>query len=530
MVYGGFKLNRSLAEARLSYVSKTPNIFDTFLQLQPQVLESLSVRSDIAPLFPHLQNTQLIGFQAGNHSLNQALNVGIVFSGGPAAGGHNIAAGVFDALQKINPSSKLIGFLGGPAGIISNRWQLIDQKKIDAVRNQGGFDLLGSGRTKIEKDEQLLACCQTCEIHKLDGLIIVGGDDSNTNAAVLAEYFLSNGCSTAVVGVPKTIDGDLKNNWIETSFGFDSASKTYSEIIGNVMRDAASQNKYYFFIKVMGRTASHLVLECALQTRPNLALIGEEVKAKGMTLASITGDLADLVEMRAREGKFSGVILIPEGIIEFIPEFKQMIQELKGQKDAAHLTQGSSNLFHSLPVNIQKQLFLNPDPHGNIQVSKIETERLFIDLVHEELQKRGFDVNQFQPQPLFTGYEGRCCLPSNFDSSYCYSLGMTAVLLIAYKHTGMMAIVKNLKAPPEEWVVQGVSLVAMLELALKNGKEKPVIRQNLLDLSSPLFQKYAARRTSDRLFDSYQNPGPIQFYGPKEFADRITETLKESQV
>ncbi len=512
---------------RLSYHPKTPSQLDSFIHLVPESLEELPVDPEISPFFNHLKNHSLLGFKHSSEGFSTALNVGIVFSGGPASGGHNVAAGLYDALQKFNPASRLIGFIGGPAGIVANNWCILDEKKIATVRNQGGFDLLGSGRTKIETEEQLAKCKEACEHNSLDGLLIVGGDDSNTNAALLADYFLSTGCKTTVVGVPKTIDGDLKNEWIETSFGFDSASKTYSEIIGNVMTDAESQNKYYFFVKVMGRSASHLILECALQTLPNLTLIGEEVKEKGTSLHHIIQSIADLVVERAAIGKYSGVILIPEGLIEFIPEFKKMIGELNGKQDALSLSSESMTFFQSLPKDIQKQLFLNPDPHGNIQVSKIETERLVIDLVEKELANRSNFTAKFNAQPLFVGYEGRSCLPSNFDSDYCYTLGITAALLIAHKQTGVMAVVRNLKEPAKFWICQGVPLISMIHMTLRGGKQKPVIHQNLVDINSSLFQAFEAKRNANRLVDNYRNPGPIQFFGPPAIADRITETLKD---
>lgn len=517
-----------LEKERLSYHPKTPTQFDFFTHLVPETLIELPVDLEIAPFFKHLKDHSLLGFQGSSEGFSSALTVGIVFSGGPASGGHNVAAGVFDALQKFNPASRLIGFIGGPAGIVANNWFILDEKKISGVRNQGGFDLLGSGRTKIETQEQLMKCKEACEFNSLDGLLIIGGDDSNTNAAVLADYFISAGCKTTVVGVPKTIDGDLKNDWIETSFGFDSASKTYSEIIGNVMTDVESQNKYYFFIKVMGRSASHLILECALQTSPNFTLIGEEVKEKETTLQHIIHSITDLIVERAEIGKYSGVILLPEGLIEFIPEFKKMIEELNGKQDALTLSHESMAFFQSLSKDIQKQLFLNPDPHGNIQVSKIETERLVIDLVEKELAKRTQFNAQFNAQALFVGYEGRSCLPSNFDSDYSYTLGMAAALLIAHKQTGVMAVVRNLHEKASDWICQGVPLLCMIHMALRGGRQKPVIHQNLVDTSSPIFQVFESKRNANRLVDNYCNPGPIQFFGPPAISDRITETLKQT--
>lgn len=497
---------------RLNYIPKTPECLKSLTKLTPSVIETLPIETS----FPHLKTAELLEFIPSSSELTKSLRVGIVFSGGPAAGGHNVLSGVFDAIKKINKESVLIGFMGGPSGIVDGQFCFLEKEKIDEVRNQGGFHLLGTGRTKIATEEALKKCKETCEELKLDGLVVIGGDDSNTNAAMIAEYFLASSCKTAVVGVPKTIDGDLKNRWIETSFGFDSASKTYSEIIGNVASDAISQGKYYFFIKVMGRTASHLVLECALQTSPNLALISEEIKEKNMTLDQVVGLICDLIIEREKKGKNFGVILIPEGLIEFIPECKRMIDELKGKKDTSGLSKESLAFFQSLPESIQKQLLLSPDPHGNIQVSKIEVERLIISLVQKQLK----DIN---PQPLFLGYEGRCCYPSNFDCDYCYTLGMTAALLVAHKKTGYMAVIRQLSKDSASWRCQGVPLVAMIQM-----KEKPVIKQNLVDLKGPVFQYYMNKRQEDRLEDQYKNPGPIQFFG--SLADRITATLKLESV
>lgn len=485
-----------IEKERQNYIPKVPPSLHSLTHLLPEYMEVLPVDSKIEPLFPHLlKERKLMEFKVSQEDFSRPLKLGIVFSGGPASGGHNVAVGVYDALMQFDKTSTLLGFLGGPSGIISNSFIVLDKNMIQEVRNQGGFSLLGSGRTKIETEEQFFHCKTTCESHQLDGLIIVGGDDSNTNAALLAEFFLNVGCKTAVVGVPKTIDGDLKNKWIETSFGFDSASKTYSETIGNIERDAASQGKYYFFIKIMGRTASHLLLECALQTKPNFALISEEVKAKQWTLGFIVEQMANLIIERAAIGKNHGVILIPEGLVEFIPEFKKTIEELE------------------------------KDPHGNIQVSKIETEKLIMALVEKELSKKNFS-GKFNAQALFLGYEGRSCLPSNFDCDYCYNLGLGATLLIAHKKTGMMAIINHLNQSSENWIFRGVPLVSMLKMTWKNGKEKPVIEQHLVDLKGEVFKKFEAERESWKLEDHYCNPGPIQFFGPSQITDKITETIK----
>lgn len=490
-----------LEKERQNYSPKIPTLFHSLTHLNPEIIETLPVDAKIEPLFPHLKEPSLVEFKVSKDDFSRPLKIGIVFSGGPAPGGHNVACGVFDALMQFSKTSQLIGFLGGPSGIIANSFIVLDQKKMDEVRNQGGFSLLGSGRTKIETEEQFLQCKNTCESHGLDGLLIVGGDDSNTNAALLAEYFLRARLKTAVVGVPKTIDGDLKNKWIETSFGFDSASKTYSEIIGNIETDAASQGKYYFFIKIMGRTASHLLLECALQTKPNLALVSEEVKAKQWSLENVIEQIVNVIVERSKKGKNYGVILIPEGLIEFVPDFKNEASE-----------------------SLRSQFSLEKDPHGNIQVSKIETERLIIALVEKELSKRNYS-EKFSAQPLFLGYEGRSCLPSNFDCDYCYSLGLGATLLIAHNKSGMMAVINHLDQSYENWICRGVPLVSMLKFAIKSGKEKPVIEQHLVDLKGPVFQKFATNRESWKIEDHYTNPGPIQFFGPSLIADKITNTL-----
>lgn len=453
-------------------------------------------------LFPHLKDLKLISFQ--NKDISQgksSLKVGIVLSGGPAPGGHTVIAGVFDALNIVHPDSSLIGFLDGPSGIINNKSIVIDRTLVEKFRNQGGFHMLGTGRTKIETEEQFEKSLKTVLDHGLNGLIIVGGDDSNTNAAYLAEYFCAHHAPIAVVGVPKTIDGDLKNHFVEASFGFDTAAKTYAASIGNIACDALSQKKYYFFAKVMGRTASHLVLECALQTAPNLALISEEIASLHQSLHQVVASIADLIVERSERGKDYGVILIPEGVIEFIDDLKALLDDL----------QTSSELFQSFPQEIQNQLLLEKDPHGNIQVSKIETERLFIALVEKELKERKDYRGKFSPQPLFLGYEGRSCVPSTFDDNYCYALGLTAVLLIQNQHTGYMATVQNLAKPLSEWTLHGAPLADMMELTEKKGKQVPVIKKGLVDLSGRPFTEFKSLRDAWRVEDHYLSPGPLQF-------------------
>lgn len=501
----------SLATLRQKYAPKIVPILKQIENLELETKDALKIAEPVLKLFPHL-NPKILTCKTGKKNQGP-LNIGIVLSGGPAAGGHNVITGVFDALQKWG--GKLIGFLNGPAGIVENRFLVLDQKSLDAVRNTGGFSLLGTGRTKIETEEQFAKSLETAQTHALDGLIIVGGDDSNTNAALLAEYFLAHGSKTAVIGVPKTIDGDLQNQWIDISFGFDSAAKTYSELIGNILSDAVSQGKYTFFIKVMGRTASHLVLECALKTHPHLALIGEEIAANQSRLADVVGSIADLICERAKNNKLYSVILIPEGVIEFIPEVKKLLKELSINQLSAE----SSTLFNSFSPEIQRQLTLERDPHGNINVSKIETERLLIALVQEELKKRNFNLSKFSPQPLFFGYEGRSCLPSNFDADYCYNLGLFAALLAKHHYTGYMATLAHLAKPVDQWIPLGVPLIAMIDLEERKGASKPVIKKGLVDLKGPAFKAFTKNRLSWRLQDSFLTPGPIQFFGPSEITD-----------
>ena len=489
-----------LKDERLKYEPITPPQLKELSQLTVDPKESISIDPEIAKHFSQLKNS-LLHFKKGQTDL-RPLKVGVLLSGGPAAGGHNVIAGLFDGLQKLHTGSQLVGFLNGPSGLIDNKYQTLNGQQIASYRNQGGFNLLGTGRTKIETEEQFAKSRATIEAHQLDGLVIVGGDDSNTNAAHLAQYILTHNVKTTVVGVPKTIDGDLKNRWIEVSFGFDSAAKTYSEIISNTLQDALSQRKHYFFIKVMGRTASHLVLECALQTQPNLALISEEVQTEKWTLAQVVEHLVDLIVERSKAGKNFGGILIPEGIIEFIPLDQEALS--------------------SLPEFVQRQLSLERDPHGNLQVSQIETERLLIELVKEALKKRTDYKSTFSAQPLFCGYEGRSCLPSNFDCNYCYNLGLTAALLVQNKATGYMACLSNLNAHPSHWQPQGIPLLAMMELR----KGKTVVHKELVNLQSAPFQTLKSHRQSWRLEDQYQVPGPIQFFGPTAITDQVTKTLK----
>lgn len=484
-----------LQTRRKEWVPELPKLFSDLKSLGGSLGEKIDVPSNMAELFPHLTERSLFHLSSGGKPA--ALKIGALFSGGPAAGGHNVLAGIYDAIHAWSTDSLLMGFLNGPSGLVENEHKILDKDLIAAYRNQGGFNLLGTGRTKLEKEEQFAACLETAKQLDLDGIVIIGGDDSNTNAAFLAEYLRAHQSKTAVVGVPKTIDGDLKNRWIEQSFGFDSAAKTYAESIGNVSTDALSQGKYYFFIKVMGRTASHLVLECALETRPNLALISEQVSASNTSLDQVVSQITDLIVERSKKGLQHGVILIPEGLIECFPEFKSL--------------DPSQKIWEMLPAATKEQLLLEKDPHGNIPVSKIETERLLIHLVQQALSKREDYKGAFQPQPLFFGYEGRCCYPTNFDAAYCYSLGITAAVLIKEKKTGFMACIKNLIQQVSDWEGFGVPLIAMMSLEERKGKMRPVIQKGLVELDSPKFLKFKDQSGSDALVDHYVSPGPIQF-------------------
>lgn len=502
--------NMTLSDLRKEADLSLPKELQDFDRLVPYTAEKLDVLKEIAPLFPHL-NTQVIKFKVGEKQTLPPIRVGVVLSGGQAAGGHNVIVGLFRGLKKLNTQSELIGFLDGPAGIINNKTKLLTEDFVNAFFNQGGFDMIGSGRDKIETPEQFESSLKSAQDLKLDGIVVIGGDDSNTNAALLAEYFKSKNQPTTVVGVPKTIDGDLKNKYIETSFGFDTACKTYSEMIGNILKDTLSAKKYWYFIKLMGRSASHITLECALQTHPNLTLIAEERES----LDTIVSRIVKLIE-----AKPYGAILIPEGIIEFIPEMQDLIQALNKEASPAKLEPKLLSLFKSLPDTIQKQLTMDRDPHGNVQVSKIDTERFFIELVQAKTKKK------FSPQPLFFGYEGRSAFPSNFDAEYCYALGFTSALLVAHKASGLIASVSNLKNNVAEWKIAGVPLIAMMDLEVRKGKMKPVITKALVDINSPFYKKFKEESQAWALKDDYQSPGPIQFFGPKELVERRNYTLE----
>lgn len=528
-----------LHKHRLHYRPALPAIFRNlhrvaFVKGKPSTLHV--VDENIHVLFPKTFETDTVVAADGPVRSTKPLRIGVVFSGGQASGGHNVIAGIFDTILALHPESKLFGFLGGPGGVVNSISRELDKEIIDAYRNQGGFDLIGSGRTKIETAEQLDASLKTVQKLELDGLVIIGGDDSNTNAAMLAEYFIQNGCKTKVVGVPKTIDGDLKNEHIELSFGFDTATKVYSEMIGNIERDALSAKKYYHFIKLMGRSASHVALECALATHPNYVVLSEEVAEKKLTLRDLTNLLADLVVERWKAGKEYGVILLPEGLIEFLPEMKLLISELNKLEAAKpheeitlSLSKEALETFYALPEAIQKQLLLERDPHGNVQVSLIETESLLAETVLTELQKRkaaGEYSGKFSPVTHFFGYEGRAAFPTNFESTYSYVLGGTAALLLDEGLTGYICFVKELSRHPKDWKIGGVPFTAMMHFEERKGKQKAVIRKALVNLSAPSVQKLFREREKWRIEDHYRYPGPIQYFGEMECCDVIPVTLK----
>ncbi|KAL3627431.1 hypothetical protein CASFOL_028794 [Castilleja foliolosa] len=483
---------------------------------------------EIAKLFPGLFGQPSANLVPGTGNLaSRGLKIGVVLSGGQAPGGHNVISGIFDYLQDRCKGSTLYGFRGGPAGIMKGKYVVLTSDFIYPYRNQGGFDMICSGRDKIETPEQFNQAAETAVKLDLDGLVVIGGDDSNTNACLLAENFRSKNLKTSVIGCPKTIDGDLKCKEVPTSFGFDTACKIYAEMIGNVMVDARSTGKYYHFVRLMGRAASHITLECALQTHPNITLIGEEVAEKKQTLKNVTDYIADVISKRAEVGYNYGVILIPEGLIDFIPEVQQLIAELN--EILAHevvdeagvwkkkLSPQCLELFDLLPPAIQEQLMLERDPHGNVQVAKIETEKMLIQMVETELEVRkqvsGYK-GQFKGQSHFFGYEGRCGLPSNFDSTYCYALGYAAGALLHSGRTGLISSVGNLAAPVAEWTVGGTALTSLMDVERRHGKFKPVIKKAMVELEGAPFKKFASLREEWALKNRYLNPGPIQFYGP----------------
>lgn len=486
--------------ARQTYKPSLPLLLRDLSKVHMTEEQSLKVLAEVEPFFPKSSRAFLVRGSHGDARSFKPQRVGAVFSGGQAPGGHNVIAGLFDALKKMSPESRLFGFLDGPSGLINGKSKEITLEMVNPYRNQGGFDLIGSGRTKIETAEQFQAVLKTVKDLKLDGLVIIGGDDSNTNAAFLAEFFLAQNCPTKVVGVPKTIDGDLQNGFVEISFGFDTATKTYAEMIGNLARDALSSKKYTHFIKLMGRSASHVALECALSVHPNLTLISEEQK----TLAQITGEIADLVVKRAEKGKNYGLIVIPEGVVETMSDLKALLS--------------------MLPEKIQQQFLIEKDPHGNLNVSAIDTDLLLIEMVFRELKQRGFK-GKFTPVRHFFGYEGRSGYPTNFDASYCYALGHVAAVLIDYGLTGYMSFVGNLAQPPEQWTIGGVPLVSLLHLEERKGKKQPVIAKALVDLKGKAYHRFQKEAARWSLEDDYQYPGPIQFFGDLSLSDTVPKIL-----
>lgn len=516
---------------RIKYRSKLPHVLHNLhnLVLREQAVKNFEVLS----IFPHTFDQGFLTITSSTESFKSSpLSVGVVFSGGPAAGGHNVIAGLYDALKKLHSENTLWGFIGGPQGVIENKKKELTASLIDNYRNMGGFDLIQTGRTKIEKEEQFEAVRKTVQDSSLDALVVIGGDDSNTNAALLAEYFLKHSMKTQVIGVPKTIDGDLRHEKLQISFGFDTATKVYSELIGNIARDCLSAKKYYHFIKLMGRSASHITLECALATHPNVALIGEEIADKKMTLSDVISSITDVICKRAINGKQYGLILIPEGLIEFIPEMRLLISELnkllaagKVESVRSHLSENSRKTFEYLPVNIQEQLLLERDPHGNVQVSHIATDQLILELVKKALKGRSDYKGIFTAVSHFFGYEGRCALPSNFDADYCYAIGHVAAVLIDRGYTGYMATIFNLGAGIDKWESGGISLTSMLHQEERNGKKVPVIKKALVELDQTPFKLFARLRNSWDVNDHYRYPGPIQFWGNANIVDSLPRTI-----
>lgn len=545
-----------LQQERAKYQPKLPKSLRGAVKLVVgEPTESIADQADIASLFPNTYGMPLISFEEGvEATTSNPVNVGVILSGGQAPGGHNVIAGIFDGIKKLNVDSKLYGFLGGPGGLVDHKYVEITSDFLEGFRNTGGFDIIGSGRTKLEETEQFDKGLEILKQLEIKALVIIGGDDSNTNACVLAEYYKAKNAGVQVIGCPKTIDGDLKNEMIETSFGFDTATKVYSELIGNIERDSNSAKKYWHFIKLMGRSASHIGLECALQTQPNICLISEEVAEKKQTLHEIVDYMADIVALRSSKGDNFGVALIPEGLIEFIPEMKVLIGELndllaegsqteaefkaiaddesRREYVAGKLSADSSALFRFLPAGIAKQLTADRDPHGNVQVSLIQTESLLGEMVKtrlKEMKKNGTYKGKFGTQYHFFGYEGRCAAPSNFDADYCYSLGFTASVLIGEGKTGYMASVRNLTAPAEEWIAGGVPVTMMMNMERRHGHMKPVIQKALVELNGAPFKYFAENRKKWAEETCFVYPGPIQYFGPSAVCDQPTITLKLEQ-
>ena len=540
----------ALQLARAAYQPKLPKALQGAVKVKEgAATQSVGDQEEIKKLFPNTYGMPIVEFEPATEANNKKMNVGIILSGGQAPGGHNVITGLFDQIKKLNPENRLYGFILGPGGLVDHNYMELTKEIIDEYRNTGGFDMIGSGRTKLEKVDQFEKGLEIIRELDIKAIVIIGGDDSNTNACVLAEYYAAKNYGVQVIGCPKTIDGDLKNDQIETSFGFDTACKTYSELIGNIERDCNSARKYWHFIKVMGRSASHIALECALQTQPNICLVSEEVEAKSQSLDDIVTYIANAVAQRAADGNNFGTVIIPEGVIEFIPAIKKLIAQLNdvlAMPEAknldrhesidfvkAHLTEENLAVFNSLPTGVARQLALDRDPHGNVQVSLIETEKLLSTMVAQKLEKmkkEGKYTGKFSAQHHFFGYEGRCAAPSNFDADYCYALGTSAAQLIANGKTGYMAIVKNTTAPADQWIAGGVPITMMMNMEKRNGEMKPVIRKALVELDGAPFKEFAAHRDKWAKETCYVYPGPIQYWGPTEVCDQPTMTLALEQA
>ena len=539
----------ALQLARAAYQPKLPKALQGAVKVKEgAATQSVGDQEEIKKLFPNTYGMPIVEFEPATEANNTKMNVGIILSGGQAPGGHNVITGLFDQIKKLNPENRLYGFILGPGGLVDHNYMELTKEIIDEYRNTGGFDMIGSGRTKLEKVDQFEKGLEIIRELDIKAIVIIGGDDSNTNACVLAEYYAAKNYGVQVIGCPKTIDGDLKNDQIETSFGFDTACKTYSELIGNIERDCNSARKYWHFIKVMGRSASHIALECALQTQPNICLVSEEIEKKAMSLDDIVAYIANAVAQRAADGNNFGTVIIPEGVIEFIPAIKKLIAQLNdvlalpevkdmGRTETidfakSHLTDENLAVFNSLPTGVARQLALDRDPHGNVQVSLIETEKLLSTMVAQKLEKmkkEGKYAGKFSAQHHFFGYEGRCAAPSNFDADYCYALGTSAAQLIANGKTGYMAIVKNTTAPAEQWIAGGVPITMMMNMEKRAGEMKPVIRKALVELDGAPFKTFAAQRDRWARETAYVYPGPIQYWGPTEVCDQPTRTLALEQ-
>ena len=536
----------ALQIARAAYQPKLPKaLLGPVVAKEGKPTQSVGDQEEIKALFPNTYGMPVIEFVPGEQKQLEPFNVDIILSGGQAPGGHNVISGLFDGVKSLNPANKLYGFILGPGGLVDHKYMEITPEIMDEYRNTGGFDIIGSGRTKLEEVDQFEKGIQILRELGIKALVIIGGDDSNTNACVLAEYYAAKKYGVQVIGCPKTIDGDLKNEQIETSFGFDTACKTYSELIGNIQRDCNSARKYWHFIKLMGRSASHIALECALQCQPNVCLISEEVEEKNMSLDDVVTYIAQAVADRAAEGNNFGTVLIPEGLIEFIPAIKKLIAQLNdilatpaaknlGRSEQidfvkTHISKENLDVFNSLPTSVARQLALDRDPHGNVQVSLIETEKLLSAMVAVKLEqwaKEGKYVGKFGTQHHFFGYEGRCAAPSNYDADYCYSLGYNASRLIANGKTGYMSVVRNTTAPAAEWIAGGVPITMMMNMEKRNGKMKPVIRKALVELDGAPFKFFASKRAEWAKQTAYVYPGPIQYWGPTEVCDQPTKTLQ----